>query len=31
VNAFLIKPFGEAALRTKLYEVLGPSGRRAAA
>src|SRR5215207_6694612 len=31
VNAFLIKPFGEAALRTKLYEVLGPSGMRTAA
>jgi two-component system, chemotaxis family, chemotaxis protein CheY len=31
VNAFLIKPFGDAALRTKLHEVLGPSGMRAAA
>jgi two-component system, chemotaxis family, chemotaxis protein CheY len=31
VNAFLIKPFGEAALRAKLHEVLGPSGMRTAA
>jgi len=31
VNAFLIKPFDETALKTKLNEVLGPTAMRAAA
>jgi two-component system, chemotaxis family, chemotaxis protein CheY len=31
VNAFLIKPFNDAALKAKLNEVLGPVGMRAAA